>query len=427
LRNEAEMQEGRRRLRLAIEFKSQQKAQSEEEARLALLLTDHGQQQKHGFADFRTEVADLARIVELFNAEEDMDNLTDLKDNLLRPALDRITSGLGLTIAKRLVEMMGGEIGVQSVLGGGSTFWFTTLLEKQAGASSTLDREVPAVRVLVVDDNPPAREILCHHIFDWKMQAAYAARGPEALQKLRTAAQEGKPYEVALLDLQMPEMDGLTLARAVTADFLLAGTRLVALTSLGQPSATEELTLAGIDTYLMKPVKQSRLFDYLVNTMWIAPVRPTGEVHPDRPAAPTDASHSNPQLGETRILLAEDNCTNQRVSLALLRKLGYGADIVANGLAVLEALQSIPYDVILMDCQMPEMDGYDAARALRVREQSSNGGARAKSSIHIIAVTANAMQGDREKYFAAGMDDYLTKPIRLQELQAALNRFQALS
>jgi two-component system, sensor histidine kinase and response regulator len=142
--------------------------------------------------------------------------------------------------------------------------------------------------------------------------------------------------------------------------------------------------------------------------MWKAPVRQAGGLLPDRPAAPTDASQADPQRSEMRILLAEDNRTNQRVSLALLRKLSYGADIVANGLAVLEAIQSIPYDVILMDGQMPEMDGYDATRAIRMREQSSNRGAHSKPSIHIIAVIANAMQGDREKCLAAGMDDYLT-------------------
>ncbi len=312
------------------------------------------------------------------------------------------------------------------MVGGGSTFWFTALFGKQAGHSRRIEREVPAVRVLVVDDNHPAGDILCHHILDWRMQADCATAGPEASQKLRTAAQEGKPYDVALLDLQMPNMNGLALARAARADFLLAGTRLVALISLGQPCATEELTFAGIDTYLMKPVKQSRLFDCLVNTMSKAPVRQSvGK--PDRSVAPADASQAGPQRGEARILLAEDNPTNQRVSLALLRKLGYGADIVANGLAALEALQSIPYDLILMDCQMPEMDGYDAARTIRMREQSSDPGAHSKSSIHIIALTANAMKGDREKCLAAGMNDYLTKPIRLQELQAALNRFQALT
>jgi CheY-like chemotaxis protein len=320
--------------------------------------------------------------------------------------------------------MMQGEIGVQSKTGVGSTFWFTVLLEKQAvNATATDDRDLAAIRVLVVDDNATNRQVLCHQILAWKMQVAGVASGPEALEKLRTAVKEANPYGLALLDVQMPGMDGLTLARTIKTDPAIAGTRLVALTCLGQACSSEELKLADINTYLVKPVKQSRLFDCLVSAMDKAPIR-DAVVKSDLSAAPADSSQLDPQRGKARILLAEDNHTNQRVALGLLRKLGYSADIVVNGLAALEALKSIHYDIILMDCHMPEMDGYDATRAIRIREQRSDQDSNWKSPVHIIAITANAMQGDREKCLAAGMDDYLSKPIRLQELQAVLKRWK---
>jgi two-component system sensor histidine kinase/response regulator len=333
-------------------------------------------------------------------------------------------TGLGLAIAKRLVEMMQGEIGVQSKTGVGSIFWFTAQLEKQAvEAAATELRDLPAIRVLVIDKNATIRQILCHQILAWKMHAAGAASGPEALQKLRLAVREGNPYDVAFLDVQVPGMDALTLTQVIKADSPIAGVRLIALTSLGQPCSTEELKRAGVDGYLVKPVKQSRLFDCLAKT---ASKATTGDPEAilELSGAPANSSQADPQHAQARILLAEDNQINQLIALGLLRKLGYRGDTVANGLAALEALEATRYDILFMDCQMPEMDGYDAARAIRIREQSSDQGSNWEFPIHIVAITANAMEGDREKCLAAGMNDYVSKPIRLQELRAVLERWK---
>jgi CheY-like chemotaxis protein/HPt (histidine-containing phosphotransfer) domain-containing protein len=237
---------------------------------------------------------------------------------------------------------------------------------------------------------------------------------------LRAAAAEGKPYVVALLDVQMPEMDGLTLARRIKADPIIAGIRLIVLTSLGQLLTGGQLKELGIDAYLTKPVKQSRLFDCLVSTMG-------GGASSDFDESAVAASvpipsEPNEQLEKVRILLAEDNSVNQRVALGQLGNLHYCADTVANGLEVLEALQLVSYDIILMDCQMPEMDGYEATRAIRKQERSLEEICPWKSPVYIIAMTANAMKGDSEKCLAMGMNDYLSKPVQPSELQAALER-----
>ena len=333
-------------------------------------------------------------------------------------------TGLGLAIVKRLVAIMEGQMGVESKPGEGSTFWFTAKLEKQAGHAESpreYSPDLPPARILVVDDNATNRKILFHQILAWKMQPDCAPSGAAALELLLAAARGGKPYGLALLDVQMPEMDGLMLARAIKGDPAVAKTRLIALTSLGQALSTAELNESGIEAYLLKPVKRSRLLDCMVDVL----SKDVAENATFKLTVPTLAmisSEPSPPLEKVRILLAEDNSVNQKVALAQLKKFRCKANAVANGIEVLEAMQRISYDIILMDCQMPEMDGYEATQALREREKSLDNPCPWHAPVYIIAMTANAMQGEREKCLAVGMDDYLTKPVRTIDLQTVLEK-----
>jgi CheY-like chemotaxis protein len=222
--------------------------------------------------------------------------------------------------------------------------------------------------------------------------------------------------------MQMPEMDGVTLARTIKADPAIAATRLIILTSLGNSMTAEELQAAGIDAYLVKPVKQSRLYECVLEAMGRTLTAPTVAKPARTGPAPVQAITA-PHLLKARILLAEDNAVNQMVALGQIERLGCKAVAVANGLEVLAALDQIHYDIVFMDCQMPDMDGYEATRAIRQREQAALAAGTARPPVYIIAMTANAMQGDREKCLAAGMDDYVSKPVRPAELKTVLERW----
>ena len=316
-------------------------------------------------------------------------------------------TGLGLSICKQLVEKMGGQIGVNSARGIGSIFWFTLRLTMQPGQAAGGEQQMQmlGLRALIVDDNATNREIVGHQLTVAGFMHDESDSGARALEKLRSAAELGNPFDIVVVDEHMPEMDGVELVRAIRSDPLLAAIPLIMLSSLGGNERTARE--AGAAYFLTRPVRQSQLYDCLMNALGgISAV--TGK---RKKAAAVNL--------QAHVLLAEDNPVNQELALEMLETLGCRVVMANDGRAVLTALERTSFDLILMDCQMPEMDGFEATAEIRHRE-AARGGAR---HIPIIALTAGAVVGDREKCLAAGMDDYVTKPFSMEQLERALRRW----
>ena len=344
------------------------------------------------------------RIARLFHSFSQVDATTTRKFG---------GTGLGLAISKRLAELMGGRVGVESVEGTGSTFWFTANLEQQERAACTPPTSLGNLHLLIVDDNSTNRRIVRHQVAAWGCSSVEAASGPEALERLRSAASTGQPFDLVLLDFQMPGMDGEEVVKRLKSEPALAPVAVILMTSITRRRDLRELEQLGISGHLTKPVKHSTLRDCIGTVMGLRAQESGAK------KAATVTEHSLTKTGLTkraRILVVEDNVINQKVAVKLLQRGGYRCEVACDGREALAALESRPFDLVLMDCQMPVMDGLEATRAIRERRLGPNG------HVPIVAMTANALKEDRQRCLAAGMDDYLSKPIDPKELLAVIER-----
>jgi CheY-like chemotaxis protein len=318
-------------------------------------------------------------------------------------------TGLGLAISKRLVEMMGGEIEAESVEGQGSTLSFSLPLphDREAEAKLAITGTIRGRRLLLADADAASRQSLRQQLEAWGVAVTTVRDGATAMARLRSAALQRQQFDIVLVDLSISEGDEAATIQAIQATAAIAETPVVVLTEPGRSAA--EVMAAGVAGALSRPVRPSQLHECLLAVLQDRRPGPT----PTRESVTADGQSSSHR---PRLLVAEDNAVNQKVAARMLEKLDYRVDVVADGREAVEALRRVPYAAVLMDCQMPEMDGYEATAAIRCAE----GGSRRTP---IIAMTASAMQGDRERCLAAGMDDYVTKPIRQGDLATVLQRW----
>ena len=324
-------------------------------------------------------------------------------------------TGLGLTIVKELVTLMQGQIGVESQVGQGSTFWFTADFERQPapapGQEPVTEQALLNKRILVVDDTPANREILDEHLRTWGALPTVAASAQEALLLLGTTLDSSQPFDLAILDLHMPDMDGLALAKAIRADPRLAGLPLLMLTSVGYDASAPDAP--HVNAWVTKPIRSMLLRQALLGLLQ------TRHRVPVPVPSPSPSTPGPIPFKAARLLLVEDTPVNREVALGMLDMLGHFVQAVENGRLAVEAVMRERFDLILMDCQMPEMDGFTATAAIRQQERE----AADHRHVPIIALTANAMEGDRARCLAAGMDDYLAKPFTLAQLSEMLTKW----